>query len=249
MPHKKELGQNFLICDEVVDELINVSNLSNEDIVLEIGAGEGVVTEALAQVARKVISLEFDQDLIPNLNKKFAETENVEIIHTDALKFFDQDLYENYKINKIVASLPYQITSPLLHDLVEAKNTITSSTLLIQKEVADRITELAPNANYMSVFLNTFFEIKFISTIDKECFDPAPQVEGGIVTLKVLKNPPIEEVEIQKYSKFLHHGFLQQRKMLNKRFDKEVLESVGIDSTRRAETITIEEWVKLFRKI
>lgn len=239
-----KFGQNFLICEDIVWELVDSAKLEANDVVLEIGPGKGVVTEKLLEKASKVYAVEIDQNLIPQLEKRFAK--NLEIINNDALLYLKSFKFLENNVNKVVSSLPYQITSPLLHLLVSLKNKITFTSLLIQKEVAQKILEEAPDANYLSVFLGTFFEINIVSFVEKECFNPVPEVDGAIITFKTKKESLIKDENIERYSKFLHHGFREQRKMLNKRFEKKLLETCGIDSMRRAETLTIEEWVKLF---
>lgn len=257
MRPKKELGQNFLINQEVIDALVEAGEVSKEDIILEIGPGLGDVTQTLAKHAGFVVAAELDADLIPTLQQNLSDFDNIEIVQVDALKFlrnpeiFTLQTDNRAKINKIVSSLPYQITSPLLHELVLHKEKIKMSALLIQKEVAERILAVAPGANYMSMFLQTFLDISYIATVDKENFDPVPQVDGAIIKIKVKSEKAEEKIvpenEIVRYSKFLHHGFAQQRKMLNKRFDKEILEKAGIDPTRRAETLSVKEWMSLFK--
>ena len=120
--------------------------------------------------------------------------------------------------------------------------------LHILKEVAEIVCAKTPVSNYMATFLQTFFEISYVIDVPNTSFNPVPQVDVAIVVLKTLEEQVIQPEEVEKYSKFLHHGFSQQRKMLNKRFDVKLLEDVGIDQTRRAESLSIEEWLKLFRK-
>lgn len=246
MKPKKQFGQNFLVDPEAVGALVAAGELTPKDTVLEIGPGLGTVSQDLVTQVNKLIMVELDADLIPNLTKLFSQNLKAELIHQDALKFLTTIEETHPGINKIVSSLPYQITSPLLHELVMHKKQIKHTALLIQKEVAERITAKAPKSNYMATFLNTFFDIELVSIVDKNAFDPIPQVDGAIVIIKALKKPLIKDSQIQKYSKFLHHGFGQQRKMLNKRFEPIILMRVGINSARRAESLTIQEWVKLF---
>jgi 16S rRNA (adenine1518-N6/adenine1519-N6)-dimethyltransferase len=149
-------------------------------------------------------------------------------------------------VNKIVASIPYQITSPILHECVNLSLFIDTVALVIQKEVAERITAKIPDTNYFAVFLDAFFEVNLVRIIEREAFDPAPNVDSAIVLLKRKSEPLISHGQIPEFSKFLHHGFLQQRKMLNKRFDLELLNKANIEPTRRAETLSIQEWILLF---
>ncbi|MEK7595603.1 MAG: 16S rRNA (adenine(1518)-N(6)/adenine(1519)-N(6))-dimethyltransferase RsmA [Patescibacteria group bacterium] len=251
MQQKKPFGQNFISDPGVIQALVQAANISKSDSVLEIGPGLGKVTEELLKTTDFLISVEIDWDLIPILNSKFSQVLNFQLVHKDALKFVQELITENgffngKKINKLVSSLPYQITSPLLHKLPFTLNFIEKTALIIQKEVAQRIMAKTAHSNYMATFLSAFFDINYIETIEKVFFDPIPEVDGALITLTPLKKRLLNTQQIQSFSKFLHHGFLQQRKMLNKRFDMELLEKVGIDPTRRAETLSLKEWLKLF---
>ncbi|OGC50557.1 ribosomal RNA small subunit methyltransferase A [candidate division WWE3 bacterium RIFCSPHIGHO2_01_FULL_40_23] len=244
MKAKKELGQNFLIDEHIVNILIQEGEVNNTDKVLDIGSGKGFVTKALSEKAGNVLGVELDKDLIPVLTSNLSQFKNVEIENGDILTFLE-DKSNHKRFNKIVSSIPFQITSPLLHKIINIRSTIDICVLLIQKEVAERVTAKPPKANYLSIFLQTFFKVELITVVSKESFYPKSEVDGAIIKLTPLKKSLVKDDV--KYSKFLHHGFTQQRKMLYKRFKKEVLEKAGIDTTRRAETLSVEEWVKIFK--
>jgi len=241
--HKKELGQNFLIDGKVVESLVNTANLTGDDIVLEIGAGEGVVTKELIKQAKYVYAVEFDADLIPHLNSTIKQFSNSTIINDDVLKVMAdiETVRNDWKVTKFVGSIPYQITSPLIHQIVTYYQLPT--TLLMQKEVAERITAKAPNATYLANLVAYWGEATLTEVVPKEVFDPVPKVDGAIVTFRPHQKVPSD---ITKFSKFLHRGFSSPRKMLNKIFDKELLLSCRIDPTRRAESLTLEDWKKLY---
>ncbi len=274
MKPKRDLGQNFLIDKEVAKRLVDIANVTNKDVVLEIGAGKGFLSEEIAKRAGELIAIEIDESLIPKLKENLFAFKNIKIITGDALMLLNHDegaqkdnsersrgshallgmtsqiekLYLTYQTNKIVSSIPYQITSPLLHRLVNYKDQLEVISLLIQKEVAKRITAKAPKSNYLAAFLQTFFEIKITDLVDKYSFNPVPKVDSAVIKITPLKECLVENKEVQKYSKFLHHAFKNQRKMLNKRFKSRDLEALEIDPKRRAETLTINEWVKLFNE-
>ncbi len=238
---KKVLGQHFLINQEVIAQLVSSGEITNNTIVLEVGPGKGAVTEELAKQAAKVIAVEFDQELIPFLKKKFDGT-NVEIIAGDILKITRL----TQSPLTIVSSLPYQITSPFLHRLVLGElGEIEKLSLLVQKEVADKITAKPPKASYLANFVLLYGVAKYLQTIPPQAFNPPPKVESALITIK--KDPAKIENKI-KFMNFLHKGFSHPRKMLKKVFALELLNSCGIDPRRRAETLTFEEWCKLFSK-
>ena len=178
---KKSLGQNFLTDQKVIRNLVKAANLSKNDTVLEIGAGTGVITRELARQAGKVIAVEFDRDLIPILKlnlKGLKGSETIEVINDDILKLNLKGL----KGFKIVGSIPYQITSPLIHKLI-FEGGWQVAVLLIQKEVAEKIIAQPPKATYLSNFTQAFAEVKVIKNVPKTAFKPQPEVDGAIVKL------------------------------------------------------------------
>lgn len=248
---KKELGQNFLIDSYTIRQLVECAEVSKNDTVLEIGMGTGNVSIELLHRAKKLVGAEIDKDLIPSLVqrlKEFEDTTDFQILEEDGLWLLrDAFKVRSLGVTKIVASIPYQITSPILHECVNLAPFINTVALVIQKEVAERITAKVPDTNYLAIFLEAFFDVEIVSIVPRDSFDPIPKVDSAIVLLRAKTQPKIEHSEVKKFSKFLHHGFLQQRKMLNKRFDLNRLESAEIDPKRRAETLSLGEWIKLFR--
>lgn len=239
MKTKKELGQNFLISKVVVEALLKAAEINKESIVLEIGPGKGFVTEELAKVVKKVIAVEFDSDLIVGLKNKGWG--NVEIINKDILRFLGEKRLDNEY--KVVGSIPYQITSPLIHKLLTLKDPPSLIALLIQYEVGKKITASPPNANYLSNFVQASAETKFIKKVKRQSFVPQPKVNGGIITIR-----PTRKVLVG-YSGFLHKAFKTPRKMLNKAFNSEILESVGINPKDRPSEIPVEKWISLYNRL
>ena len=242
---KSHWGQNFLTDPFFVDDLVTAGGVTNKDVVLEIGAGEGEVTRELIKTAKKVYAIEIDPRLIPILTtnlKPQIENGKLQIINEDALRVLsDSKKILSLEVTKFVGSIPYQITSPFIHFVVN--NFRLPAALLIQKEVAERLTAKPPRATYLSNYIANWGEGKLIRIVPKEVFNPIPKVDGTIVALAPHTNPKVDTI---KFSHFLHRGFSNPRKMLNKVFAKDLLLGLGIDPTRRAETLDLEEWKKLY---
>ena len=243
---KSRLGQNFLTDKSIVADLIKAADVTGSDVLLEIGSGSGFVTEEIIKVAKKVYSVEIDQILIPKLLEKFkSEIKNgkLEVIHNDILKILENNSWTTSRnVTNIIGSIPYQITSPLIHLLINNEN--LPATILMQKEVAERLTAKTPHATYLSNYVANWGLAQVVQVVSKKVFDPVPEVDGAIVTLVPHSSPSIDTI---KFSKFLHLGFSNPRKMLNKVFDKETLLKLNIDHTRRAETLSLDEWYKLYK--
>lgn len=247
---KKSLGQNFLRDFSVVDLLINTAQLDkNHDIVLEIGAGTGVVTQELALYSKKVIAVEFDRDLIPSLKKKFEDVETVEIVAGDILKLLerkDASIFQHPAFHKIVGSIPYQITSPLLHKLLIHTPQAVQIILLIQKEVAEKICAEEPKASYFSNLVKAVGTVEYIETVKPSAFYPKPKVDSAIIRITKTE----QQVDnLEKFSKFLHKAFKHPRKMLHHTFEKKLLESVQIDYGLRPQEVKFTNWVNLYNKL
>lgn len=253
MKPKKELGQNFLTSSKAVEALVDASGPKVSDVYLEIGPGHGVVTRTLAIKVKKVIAVELDRSLVPSLKKNLKDFPNVEIVNGDALKILNNHIsVYDYEFNKIIGSIPYQITSPLLHLTVNLSQEISldAITLLIQKEVAQRLSAEVPHANYLSIFVQTYFDAKYVKTVPRGAFAPVPKVDGAIVVLRpkpVGLNGKKAEVEPEIWANFLHTAFKFPRKMLRKVFDEKMLESAGIKPSQRPQEVELSQWQKLFK--
>lgn len=239
----KHLGQNFLTSSQYINQIVEVTNIQSKDTVLEIGPGLGALTQKIIQKNSdtKITLVEFDPRMVEHLKQTFGHIKNLTIIHENIL-----DYLQNQPIHtKVVGSLPYYITSPILHKIIYLKNKPQTVSLLVQKEVAQKISSIEPKNSYLSVFTQTFFDVEYVSTVDKKYFDPVPKVDGGIIKLQA-KQSLVEYDDIYKYEKFLHHGFLNPRKMINKAFSKELLEQAEIESTFRPQDVSLDQWVRLF---
>ncbi|GMR19349.1 MAG: 16S rRNA (adenine(1518)-N(6)/adenine(1519)-N(6)) -dimethyltransferase RsmA [Patescibacteria group bacterium] len=240
---KKSLGQNFLIDPRVADDLVKAAEITEKDIVLEVGAGTGAVTRPLAQKARRVIAVEIDPKLTSQLQTNLKGLGNVEIIHADILTLSPN----HYTLaTKIAGSIPYQITSPLIHKLLKLKNRPKSITFIIQKEVAEKITAQPPKASYLSNFIANFGKAEIIRTIQPGAFHPSPKVDSAILKITLYPKPFISDPGLEA---FLHRGFAHPRKMIKHSLPAETLKKARIDPHRRPATLTQEEWASLYREI
>lgn len=260
---KKQLGQNFLIDESAINTIIEKSDIQPDDIVLEIGAGIGFVTEQIAQRAKKVFAVEIDKDAIRELKK--LPFDNIEIIEQDILKTDIYPYAENGKI-KIIANIPYYITSPILAHLlgeiddVDNKNrkSISEIFLMVQYEVARRIcaTEKSKNKEYgsLSVLCNFNSDTEYIKKVGAKSFFPAPKVDSAIVKVTPLDNPKYQVNNISLLRKIISSTFQFRRKTLknaltisgfNKNKINEVFTKLNLDDNTRGEKLSIEDFCKI----
>lgn len=243
---KKSFGQNFLNNDLPIHDIIEAANVTNTDTVIEVGSGLGILTQALAEHAKKVISLELDYSLLPLLEETLKDRKNIEIINQDALKFIPPKTPY-----KIVANIPYNITSHLINHFLQTENKPTSITLLIQKEVAEKICILEPDMTVLSLQVALFGKAKYIKKIPSSYFYPQPKVDSAIIHItlydKTDKNyiTPGHALKILKTAKIC---FSNRRKKLKNTLPKEYhqyAEKSGIDLSRRPETLSTQQWAAI----
>lgn len=247
---KKQLGQNFLKDSQIARKMVEALDLKKNDILVEIGAGTGAVTEEIAsEVMRRKIKvnvLEIDQRFVKELEEKYSHYKYIEIICADILQWLPS--FKSRRAFKITGSLPYYITSPILHGIIRHKSKISTAVLLIQKEVAEKISSKSPKASYLSTYLQTFYEVKIIKRVPKKLFKPVPKVDGAVIKMTLRPKVKINKKEILDYEEFLHKGFSKPRKMLNKVFSKEFLDSLKTDDKLRPQHIDVEKWQELYLK-
>ena len=249
---KKSLGQNFLVNPRILDKIVAAAKISKEDVVLEVGPGTGNLTKKLAEKAGKVIAIEKDRRLIQELKNLFRGKKNVEIIEGDILKILPTTLNTQHSKYKIVANIPYYITSRFLRTVFEKWPKPKLIVLTIQKEMAQRITAKPPRMNLLALSVQFFAEPKIIGYITKENFRPRPKVDSTIIKLAPKEKLPTDNHE--KFFKIIRAGFSQKRKLLISNLEKlavnknklaEIFKKTEINPKSRAENLSIENWIKL----
>ncbi len=257
----KSLGQNFLIDSNVVDNIVEGANIGPEDYVIEVGPGIGTLTREIAKRAKKVIAVEIDKNLIPILGKTLSDLENVELINEDILKMdvkkvIDEKL-EGKRV-KLIANLPYYITTPIVMRFIEEEIPVSAIVVMIQKEVADRMNASPSTKEYgsLSVAVQYYCETEIVTNVPKTVFIPQPKVDSTVIRLDVLENPRIKVMDKKLFFKVVKGAFSKRRKtILNclgsydmgmpKEDIKIILQSAGIDPVRRGETLSIDEFATL----
>lgn len=256
----KSLGQNFLTDAGVLDCIVEQSGIGAETDVLEIGPGIGVLTARLCRSARKVVSVELDDKLLPILADTLAEFDNVEIVHGDILKTDIGALVEERfgdKKVQVAANLPYYITSPILMRLIEARKWISSVTVMVQKEVAQRIAASPGGKEYgvLSVAVQAYGDVELLTEVPPESFLPPPKVSSAVIRIRLSDEPRIAADETL-FFKIVKASFAQRRKTLCNslsatmpQYDKErirtCLAECGLSETVRAERLSLEDFAKL----
>ncbi len=264
---KKRLGQNFLIDGDVINFIVEQANLTKNDIVIEIGPGIGFVTEQLVKHAGKVIAIELDEQAIEQLKK--LDADNLEIVHNDILKTDISELANGKKV-KVVANIPYYITSPILAHLLgeiddldnKNRRSISEIILMVQEEVAIRMSanEKSPNKAYglLTVLSQFWSNCRILKQVKSKSFYPAPKVNSALVKLVVREKPLLDLSDYSYFRKTIRGGFSARRKniknaLMNKGFDKDkiltALEKVGISENTRSESISIEDFGRLSEEL
>lgn len=241
-----------MLNEGVSSRMVYALDLSPDDIVVEIGAGLGAVTqklsEALFEYGSKIHAVEIDERFIPKLEEMFRTTINVSVEHADILEWLPaQDFERDFKV---LGSLPYYITSPILHMLVKLQKRPEKAVILVQKEVGEKVAAEAGEASYLSTFAQTFFDVTYLETVPRDVFSPAPKVDGAILVLDRKDVEDFEDLEtVRRYEGFLHKGFSSPRKMLNKPFSPDELAKVGVVGSLRPQNLDVETWKKMFREL
>lgn len=251
------LGQNFLNDPVVLEKIIQASSLKETDFVVEVGPGKGVLTEQLAKHVEKVVAIELDDALVPVLTQKFADTKNVEIIHKDILKINLPKLLSDYKLQttnyKLVANIPYYITSPIIRLFLEQEQQPQEIILMIQKEVAERIIEKPGKMSILSVSVQYYAQAEIMFSVSKNSFSPAPKVDSAVI--KITPNKKFEKEIDKKFFRLVKAGFSAKRKtllnnltsslQLEKNLVEEKIKKAGLQPAVRAQELSIEDWKRL----
>jgi len=258
---KKYMGQNFLINKNALKKIIEASDLSCDDTVLEIGPGLGILTLELTKHAKKIIAIEKDKELAETLQKIIKEKKinNAEIIYGDIIeKLKNSELRINELTNyKIVANIPYYLTSHLIRLLLELKNKPQLIILMIQKEVAQRIVANPPKMTLLSVSVQYYAKPKIVSRIKKDSFWPRPKIDSAIIKIAPKKEMP--SIDSDKFFKIIKAGFSAPRKQLINNLSKglqierskaeQILKKSNINPKQRAESLKIKDWLKILNSI
>ncbi len=259
---QKKFGQNFLIDDHVITKIINAAEITKDDLVLEIGPGIGTMTQYLAESAGKVIAVEIDKNLIPILGETLAEYDNVTIINEDILKLDINRLVEEEndgKPIKVVANLPYYITTPIIMGLFESRVPLQSITVMVQKEVADRMQVGPGSKDYGALSLAVQYYAKpyIAANVPPNCFIPRPGVGSAVIRLTRYEEPPVMVKDESLMFKLIRASFNQRRKTLqngianspelpySKAQVEKALEKMGLAANVRGESLTLAEFAKL----
>lgn len=263
---KKNFGQNFLIDSNILDNIAACASVTKEDCVLEIGPGIGSLTQVLAEHARQVVAVEIDSTLIPILQQTLADYHNIEILNQDILKTdIDGIIWEKNggRPIKVVANLPYYITTPILMDLLENERHVDSITVMVQKEVAERMQAVPGDKEYgaLSVAVQYYCDVHLDMIVQPSCFMPRPKVASAVITLKVLPERKIKTVDEALFFHIIKCAFGQRRKTLmnclfnlgNFGFSKaeltEIIEGLGWDARIRGEALGMPEFAALTDRI
>ena len=259
---QKKFGQNFLIDSHVLDKIIAAAGITKDDCVVEIGPGIGTLTQYLAEAAREVISVEIDRMLIPILEETLAEYDNVTVINQDILKVDLEQLVREHnggKPVKIVANLPYYITTPIIMNLFEKHVPVTSITVMVQKEVAERMQAGPGTKDYgaLSLAVQYFAEPYIAANVPPNCFMPRPKIGSAVIRLTSHKTPPVQVKQEEMMFKLIRASFNQRRKTLvnglnnspEVPFEKEeilnALRRMDLSDTIRGEALTLEQFARL----
>ena len=260
----KSLGQNFLTDKNIIDKIIEGSNITEEDYVIEIGPGIGVITREAAAAAGKVTAVEIDTNLMPVLEETLGDLENVNVVNRDVLKtdlnqLAREQMAENPNLKKvrIIGNLPYYITTPIIMKILEDGVKAESITVMMQKEVADRIMAEAGDKarGALSVAVQFYCTVSQVAKVPKDVFVPVPKVDSTVLRLDIRKEKAVDVIDDKMFFTAVKSGFGQRRKTLlnslssgsgfSKDQVKEILLEADIDPIRRAETLTIDEFAKI----
>ena len=263
---QKKFGQNFLIDTHVLDKIISAAHITKEDMVLEIGPGIGTMTQYLAEAAGKVIAVEIDKNLIPILSDTLSEYQNVRIINEDVLKLDLRKLADEEnggKAIKVVANLPYYITTPIIMGLFENHVPVESITVMVQKEVADRMQTGPGSKDYgaLSLAVQYYAEPYIVANVPPNCFMPRPKVGSAVIRLTRHKEPPVEVKDEKLMFDIIRASFNQRRKTLanglnnsdkitcSKEIITKAIEKLGKGASVRGEALSLQEFASLSNDI
>ncbi len=252
MRAKKSFGQNWLRDEYTLDQIIDSADISREDTVLEVGPGLGYLTSKLASKAGNLVCVEADHDLIPHLIHQYGQVSNVEIVQADILKY---DLTKLPKDYLVVANIPYYLTSNLIRQFLESKNPPIRMVLMVQKEVAERITATPGQMSTLSFSVQYYATAEIVATVAKELFEPIPKVDSAIIKISQ-RNEHAFKADTKNLFRLVKAGFGEKRKMLRNSLAgglqistsqaEDLLKQSGLQTTVRAQELSLEQWQILY---
>lgn len=258
--HKKKYGQNFLNDLTLLDKIRDVTQVNEKDNIIEIGVGQGYLTEMLIDNSEFVTAFEIDDDLIPYLNNKFSNRNNFKLFHEDFMKSDLENIIDKKKKYKVVANIPYYITSPIIEKLLEYRIYIDSIYIMVQKEVGNRIcaSKKTKDMSSFTHFINFYADTNYLFTVGKELFTPIPKVDSAFIEIKIKKNNEFEKlIDENIYFEYIKLAFSSKRKTLTNNFKniikKDKLEEILIDKgfsiQVRPEELDILDFINIIKEI
>ena len=264
---RKSLGQHFLVDEEVLKTVVSAAELTSTDIIIEVGPGLGLLTRELARQAGRVVAVELDNQLASALKQTMASTKNLTIVNEDILQIEPSSLFRELKASlpqaidnlgyKVVANLPYYITSAVLRHFLEASLKPTLMVVMVQKEVAQAIVAEPGDMSLLSVSVQFYGKPEIVSYVPAGCFHPAPEVDSAILKITVYPEPAVAAKDREGFFRLVRAGFTAPRKQFANSLAQgldmpksevlPLLEEAGIMPRRRAETLALEEWAKLWQ--
>jgi len=256
---RKGLGQHFLVDEGVLEVILSAADVSPDDIIVEVGPGLGILTEALAQRAGGVIAVELDDRLAALLKKTLASFDNVTVINDDVLNIEPGELLKRQKnpVYKVVANLPYYITSPVLRHFLDTSIKPKMMIVMVQKEVAEAIAAEPGDMSLLSISVQFYGKPEILSRVPAEAFYPAPEVDSAVLRIDLYPEPAVAVSDEGGFFELVRAGFAAPRKQLANSLSQGIglpkpsvlplLEKADISGERRAETLTLEEWARLWR--
>jgi 16S rRNA (adenine1518-N6/adenine1519-N6)-dimethyltransferase len=253
---RKSLGQHFLVDALVLQKIIEAAEISSADTVIEVGPGLGILTAELVRRAGNVVAVELDTKLVSLLKRRLSAIANLRVINADVLKLGPSEILEGTSHYKVVANIPYYITSPVLRHFVEASPKPSLMVVMVQKEVGEAIVAGPGKMSLLAVSLQAYSKPRIVSHVPAQCFYPQPKVDSVIVRLDLLPEPAVKVADIDGFFALVRAGFSSPRKQLHNSLAHGLemkpaeiallLEEANIDSKRRPETLSLEEWVRLY---
>ncbi|MFQ5671528.1 MAG: 16S rRNA (adenine(1518)-N(6)/adenine(1519)-N(6))-dimethyltransferase RsmA [Nitrospinales bacterium] len=257
MKKKRKWGQNFLTDPSAAGRILEIAGISRDDAVLEIGPGRGILTQDLVRRAGELTALEIDPRLCAELKKRFSAFPNFRLLQADALKFDYSCLGDRYKV---VSNLPYYAATHILKRLIHYRGRIADMTVMLQKEVVDRLTARPGQKEYgsLSVFIQYHCQVERVLEVKKDAFSPPPRIDSSVIRLTPLSRPRVSVADEKAFFQIVHAAFLHKRKMLKsnlkqwqKRYqvEQDRIRLAGIDLSRRGETLSLQDFAVIANHI